>query len=38
MFSFFDLFRIENGKFAEHWDVIEPIKTQGEWKNQNGKF
>ena len=36
--SFFDLFRIENGKFAEHWDVIEPIKPPEEWKNQNGKF
>ena len=36
--SFFDLFRIENGKFVEHWDVIETIKPPEEWKNQNGKF
>lgn len=36
--SFYDLFRVENGKIAEHWDVIETIPPQGEWKNQNGKF
>jgi predicted SnoaL-like aldol condensation-catalyzing enzyme len=36
--SFYDLFRIENGKFVEHWDVIEPIPPREKWKNQNGKF
>lgn len=36
--SFYDLFRVENGKIAEHWDTIETIPTQAEWKNQNGKF
>ncbi len=36
--SFYDLFRIENGKIAEHWDVIEPIAPHTEWKNENGKF
>ena len=36
--SFFDLFRIEKNKFAEHWDVIETIKPPEEWKNSNGKF
>ncbi len=36
--SFYDLFRIENGKIAEHWDVIEPIAAQETWKNNNGKF
>ena len=36
--SFFDLFRMEKGKFVEHWDVIEPIKPPEEWKNKNGKF
>jgi len=36
--SFYDLFRVENGKIAEHWDVIESIPLQKEWKNQNGKF
>ena len=23
--SFYDLFRVQNGKIAEHWDTIEPI-------------
>ena len=36
--SFYDLFRIENGKIAEHWDVIEAIVPKSEWKNSNGKF
>lgn len=36
--SFYDLFRVENGKIAEHWDTIETIPPQSEWKNQNGKF
>ncbi len=36
--SFYDLFRVENGKIAEHWDTIEPIPAKAEWKNNNGKF
>jgi predicted SnoaL-like aldol condensation-catalyzing enzyme len=36
--SFYDLFRVENGKIAEHWDVIETIAPQDTWKNSNGKF
>ena len=36
--AFYDLFRVQNGKIAEHWDVIEPIPPQSEWKNNNGKF
>ena len=36
--SFYDLFRVENGKIAEHWDTIESIPAKAEWKNQNGKF
>lgn len=36
--SFYDLFRVENGKIAEHWDTIEAIPAKSEWKNQNGKF
>ncbi|RWX19759.1 hypothetical protein EHI42_04390 [Rhizobium hidalgonense] len=36
--SFYDLFRVENGKIAEHWDTIETIPAKADWKNQNGKF
>lgn len=36
--SFYDLFRVENGKVAEHWDTIETIPPQSRWQNQNGKF
>lgn len=36
--SFYDLFRVENGKIAEHWDILETIPSKDEWKNENGKF
>ena len=36
--SFYDLFRVENGKIAEHWDTIEPIAKKETWQNPNGKF
>ena len=36
--SYYDLFRVENGKIAEHWDVMETILPKSEWKNSNGKF
>lgn len=36
--SFYDLFRVEGGKIVEHWDVIETIPAQDQWKNSNGKF
>lgn len=36
--SFYDLFRVENGKIAEHWDTVEAIPAKSEWKNNNGKF
>lgn len=36
--SFYDLFRVEGGKIVEHWDTIETIPAQSEWKNHNGKF
>lgn len=36
--SFYDLFRVENGKIAEHWDTIEEIPAKEQWKNNNGKF
>jgi predicted SnoaL-like aldol condensation-catalyzing enzyme len=36
--SFYDMYRIANGKIAEHWDTIETIPPQTEQKNSNGKF
>lgn len=36
--SFYDLFRIENGKIAEHWDVLETIAPMDTHRNSNGKF
>ena len=36
--AFYDLYRIENGKQAEHWDVLETIPPSDQWKNPNGKF
>lgn len=36
--SFYDLFRVEGGKIAEHWDTIEAIPPRSAWKNDNGKF
>ena len=36
--SFYDLFRVENGKIAEHWDIIENLLPKDQWKNDNGKF
>lgn len=36
--SYYDLFRVENGKVAEHWDVMETIADKSTWANQNGKF
>ena len=36
--SFYDLFRVEDGKIAEHWDVMETIADEDTWQNQNGKF
>jgi len=35
--AFYDLFRFENGKVAEHWDVIQAIPTTG-LANTNGMF
>jgi predicted SnoaL-like aldol condensation-catalyzing enzyme len=36
--AFYDLFRVENGKIAEHWDVLATIPDRSAWKNPNGKF
>jgi predicted SnoaL-like aldol condensation-catalyzing enzyme len=34
----YDLYRIENGKIAEHWDTLQAIPPRSDWKNENGKF
>ena len=36
--AFYDLFRVEDGFIAEHWDAIEDIPAREAWKNDNGKF
>lgn len=36
--SYYDLFRVENGRIAEHWDVMETIAEKSAWQNENGKF
>ncbi|MHA1564185.1 MAG: nuclear transport factor 2 family protein [Alphaproteobacteria bacterium] len=36
--SFYDLFRVAEGKLVEQWDTIEAIPPRSEWKNDNGKF
>ncbi len=33
---FFDLFRVENGRIAEHWDVVQQVPE--ETANDNGMF
>ena len=34
----YDLFRVENGKIAEHWDVLSVIPPENRGKNTNGPF
>ncbi|MBQ8073569.1 MAG: hypothetical protein IJ231_07375 [Clostridia bacterium] len=36
--TYYDLFRVENGFIAEHWDVMETLAAKETWQNQNGKF
>jgi predicted SnoaL-like aldol condensation-catalyzing enzyme len=36
--ALYDLFRVENGKIAEHWDVLTPVPPRDQWKNPNGPF
>lgn len=36
--SFYDLFRIANGKIVEHWDTVDEVPPRSEWVNDNGKF
>ena len=36
--AYYDLWRVEDGKIAEHWDVMETIAERSAWANENGKF
>lgn len=36
--AFYDLYRVEDDKIVEHWDVIEAIPEPEKRKNDNGKF
>lgn len=36
--TYYDLFRVENGFIAEHWDVMETLADKSTWVNENGKF
>ncbi len=36
--SFYDLYRVDNDKIVEHWDVLEEIPAPEDQKNNNGKF
>lgn len=36
--AFYDLFRVEDGKVVEHWDVVQPIPPASEIQNDNGMF
>jgi len=36
--AYYDLFRVENGKIVEHWDVIQAIPPASEARNGNGMF
>ena len=34
--AYYDLWRVENGKIAEHWDVMETIADKSTWAHDNG--
>lgn len=36
--AFYDLYRVENDKITEHWDVVEEIPAEADRQNSNGKF
>jgi predicted SnoaL-like aldol condensation-catalyzing enzyme len=36
--AYYDLYRVENDKIVEHWDVVEEIPVEQDRQNLNGKF
>ncbi len=36
--SYYDLFRVADGKIVEHWDTVDEIPPRSQWVNDNGKF
>jgi predicted SnoaL-like aldol condensation-catalyzing enzyme len=36
--AIYDMYRVPDGKIAEHWDTLEAIPPRDAWKNDNGKF
>jgi predicted SnoaL-like aldol condensation-catalyzing enzyme len=36
--TFYDFYRVADGKIVEHWDVLEASIPKEQWKNANGKF
>jgi hypothetical protein len=36
--SYWELYRLQNGKIAERWLVADDISPANEWKNAYGKF
>lgn len=36
--AYYDLYRVEAGAIAEHWEVVEVIAPRDAWVHDNGKF
>lgn len=36
--SFYDLYRIAQGRIVERWTTVDAIPPRSEWNNNNGKF
>ena len=33
-----DIFRVEDGRIVEHWDVMQPVPAESNNDNDNGMF